>query len=180
MKILAKTYAMMVTISLMLVAGGAMAGNGINERMDQLADRIEVVNIEDQRLTDGNFADGKLTLYTEDMDGDSRRAVEVDMSDAVRDVHTSISSYVVEEYDDTELRAGLASATAIGGLEFYDVGAGETSWAFGFGGQYNGGDDAVAAGIRIGVTDTFGINASIGTSFDGVGTSYAIGASGKF
>lgn len=177
MKILVKVYALMLAVSLTLVATGAAAG-GINDRVDQLAERIEVVNVEDQRLVDGNYADGQLTLYTEDMDGDSRRPVVVDLSDAVRT--TYISSYTMEFYDDTELKAGLSVTTAIAALQFADVGAGQASWAVGFGGQGFDGDDAFAAGLKIGVTDTFGINASIGTTFDGLGTSYAIGASGKF
>ena len=172
-----KSLLTMAALAVTLMAGAASAG-GTNDRIDQLSERIEVVNIEDQRLVDGAYADGQLTLYTEDMNGDSRRAVAVDMTDAVRT--TYISSYTMEFYDDTDLKAGLAASTAIAGLDFYDIGAGETAWAFGFGGQYGGGDDAIAAGIKIGVTDTFGVNGSIGTTFDGLGTSYTIGASGKF
>ncbi|QXN60137.1 hypothetical protein KUA24_70 [Vibrio phage HNL01] len=45
----------------------------------ELRDRIEQVNVEDQRVESAELVDGELILTTADMDGDSKNAVKVDL-----------------------------------------------------------------------------------------------------
>jgi len=102
-----KTF-LLTAIAATLIATSGFAGDN---RYDQLADRIEVVNIEDQRLTDGNVTNGVLTLYTEDMDGDSRRPVVIDLSSlaGADGINGTNGSDGVDGYipDVTELQASI-------------------------------------------------------------------------
>jgi hypothetical protein len=77
------------------------------------------------------------------------------------------------------LQAGLASSTALAGLQFQSLSAGQTGWAAGIGGQFDG-DAAIAIGINHGLTDDISLNASIASNFDGKGLSAFVGASGRF
>ena len=75
--------------------------------------------------------------------------------------------------------AKLASSTALGGLHFRELQAGQVGWAAGIGGQFRG-DAAIAMGINYGLTDNVSMNASISRSFKGGEVSAFVGVSGRF
>lgn len=84
-----------------------------------------------------------------------------------------------QDFDATGHAAALASSTALAGLQFQSLSAGQTGWATGIGGQFSG-DAAIAIGINHGLNDDITVNASIASTFDGNGVSAYIGASGRF
>jgi len=156
-----KTFLLTATAATLIATSGFAGDN----RYDQLADRIEVVNIEDQRLTDGNVTNGVLTLYTEDMDGDSRRPVVIDLSSlaGADGINGTNGSDGVDGYipDVTELQASInelqdgqvtaleasSAAAAIAGISLdYNYGS------VGIGGAFGHGPNAMAvrAGVPIG------------------------------
>lgn len=83
------------------------------------------------------------------------------------------------DFDAAHHAAALASSTAIAGLQYQSLTAGQTGWAAGIGGQFDG-DVSIAIGINHGLTSNISINASIASTFDGNGVSAFIGASGRF
>ena len=175
-----------ITIAAMMLTTTAATANDIPQQLEKLRDRIETVNVEDQRLTDGHYNPdtGRLTLYTEDMDGDSRRPVHIDGIKAAdgkdgRDGVDGTNGRDGQDFDAAGHAASLAAVTALGSLQMLDPLAGETTWSMGFGGQFDG-DDAFAAGIMHGFTDDLSGYMTLGTSLDGKGASYGIGLSGRF
>jgi hypothetical protein len=84
-----------------------------------------------------------------------------------------------QDFDAAGHAAALASSTALAGLQFQSLSAGQTGWAAGVGGQFDG-DAAFAVGLNHGLTDTISVNASIASTFEGNGVSAYIGASGRF
>ena len=167
------------------------------------------LNNEDQRATDGTYnrETGTLTLYTQDMnagaDGDiSRRAVVIDGmaardgadgadgvngingvngADGINGVNGAdgINGADGRDFDAASHIASLAASTALGGLQFHSLTEGETGWAAGIGGQFEG-DAAFAIGLNHALTDNFSANISFASTFKGDGASGFIGVSGKF
>lgn len=84
-----------------------------------------------------------------------------------------------QDFNAAHHAAALASTTALAGLQYQSLTAGQTGWAAGIGGQFDG-EAALAIGINHGLTDNISINASIASTFDGNGVSAFIGASGRF
>ena len=83
------------------------------------------------------------------------------------------------DFNAAQYRSMLASSTALGGLHFRELQAGQVGWAAGIGGQF-GGDAAIAMGINYGLTDNVSMNASISRSFKGGEVSAFVGVSGRF
>jgi hypothetical protein len=175
------------TLAALFLSTAAFAGPNATQQIAALPNgavksALAELNNEDQRLTDGSYnrETGTLTLYTQDMvagsDKDiSRRAVVIEGL-AARDGTDGRNG---QDFDAAGHRAALASATAMGGLTFVDLGRGELGWAAGLGGQFDG-EGAFAAGINFGLTDRVMLNASLARSFDGGSVSGFIGASGRF
>jgi len=180
-----------ITIAALLLTTTAAHANGIPQQIDQLRDRVEQVNREDQRAVSGtlNADSGVMTIVTQDMaegkpgKGLSPRSFDVDLS-ALKgrngaDGQDGIDGRDGRDFDAAGHAASLAAVTAIGSLQMLDPMAGETTWGFGFGGQFDG-DDGIAAGIRHGFTDDLSGYMTLGSSLDGKGASYGIGLSGRF
>jgi len=83
------------------------------------------------------------------------------------------------DFDAASHIASLAASTALGGLQFHSLTEGETGWAAGIGGQFEG-DAAFAIGLNHALTDNFSANISFASTFKGDGASGFIGVSGKF
>ena len=157
---------------------------------------IEEVNIEDQRVVDGNFdaSTGVLTLYTQDMaagaDGDiSRRAVVVKGFEALqgkdgkqgkdgtngRDGRDGINADTSEINAQLSRIRGQASADrAAGNLQTRTPIAGQWTGSFGLSGA-GASVDGIAGGVRYGLSDRSDLYLVVGKAFNG-GTSWGAGA----
>lgn len=176
-----------LTIAALMLSTTAAFANGIPQQIDELRDRIEQVNREDQRAVSGtlNAETGVMTIVTQDMAPGkpgkslSPRSFDVDLSALQvrdgKDGADGIDGHDGQDFD----AAGHAATTALAGLQYQSLSAGETGWSGGIGGQLDG-DAAIAVGINHGLTDTVTLNGSIASAFDGNGVSAFIGASGKF
>lgn len=150
-----------------------------------LKDRIEQVNREDQRAVAGtlNTSTGVMTITTQDMaegtkgKGLSPRTFDVDLSALKGQNGTDGTDG--QDFDASGHMSELAAATALGGLQISDPMSGQTTWALGVGGQFDG-SSAVAAGIRYGINDNMSAYGSVGVSIQGAGAAYSLGLSGSF
>ena len=167
----------LTTTAMVILAGAAIAGPSIGDQLDTLSDRIEVVNDEDQRLTDGDYDQqtGVLTLYTEDMDGDSRRAVVVEGITAGAD---GIDGADGINADSAAIFSRLAANNALGSLQTRQAMEGQWTGAFGFSGSEDGAE-GMSVGVRYGITSYSDMYLMVGGSTEG-DISWATGLSFDF